>query len=159
MKSTEEILRMIGDLHEAQLAANDGQSDLWEIKKAIIGALHDIEVRDDLSPKQMPKEMHRKLEKIIRDSIFLSRLSEAAARHPECAGDIVKLETATLKDQAERGEPLRPLFTWRRALSFLLIRLRRFLPVSVYDFLDRVLWKSDSDAELQTLLRKLQERD
>lgn len=158
MKPSAEITRMIGDLHQAQRAANDGQSDLWEIKKAILRT-RGFDVPDDLSPNQVPKEMHRKLEKVIRDSIFLSRLAEAAARHPECAGDIVKLEKATLKDQAERGEPLKPLFTWRRALSFLLIPLRQFLPVSIYDFLDRVLWKSESDAELQTLLRKLQERD
>jgi hypothetical protein len=106
---TEEIMRLVGDLAAAQHAVN-GRVDRFELKKAVLRRIRNIELRDDLAPNMLPKKLNKTLDTIIATSLFRMQFDNYRAQNPD-----------------ESLKPIRPLRFMLLLLKYnLLCKLRRF---------------------------------
>lgn len=68
-----DIMQLVADLYTAQHAVN-GRVDLFELKKAIMRRVYNVELRDDLALNMLPKKMNRALDTLIEKSLFKMQL-------------------------------------------------------------------------------------
>jgi hypothetical protein len=80
--TTDEIMQLVADLYTAQHAVN-GRVDLFELKKAVMRRVYQIELRDDLALNMLPKGLNRALDTIVEKSLFKLHLDNFLAQNPD----------------------------------------------------------------------------
>jgi hypothetical protein len=104
----DEIMQMIGDLAAAQCAV-DGRVDKFELKKAVLRRIGNIELGDDLALNTLPKKVHRALDEVIDTSLLK-----------------LQFDNYRSENYDESLQPIRPLRFIVKLLKYeLLAKLRR----------------------------------